>query len=169
MTEAEEREYLIDLLFESARWKVDHDEVLNGLELEIRDRIRRLSGVNTIDEEGLCQSDLPDNLPAEDEALTGADYQALEAARLNEHIASVENVSNARSKWERDKVRVNIDGKHVWKKRSECVRQPRDNSKGGAPWKWVWLGASSPTVDKNLPTKAEQEEAMWAEHEQEGK
>lgn len=158
MTADEEREYLIDLLFESARWKVDHDEVLNGLELEIRDRLRRLSGVNTIDEEGLCQSDLPDNLPAEDEALTGADYQALEAARLNEHLASVENVNNARSKWERDKVRVNIDGKHVWKKRSECVRQPRDNSKGGAPWKWVWIGGPQ---DK----KKQEEEAMWTEHE----
>lgn len=149
MTELEEREYLIDLLFESARWKVDHDEVLNGLELEIRDRLRRLSGVNTIDEEGLCQSDLPDNLPAEDEALTGG-----------EHIASVEKVREARSKWERDKVRVYIDGKHVWKPRAQCLKQPRDNSKGGAPWKWVWLGPQD---------KQKQCDAMWAEHEQEDK
>lgn len=154
MTELEEREYLIDLLFESARWKVDHDEVLNGLELEIRDRLRRLSGVNTIDEDGLCQSDLPNNLPAEDESLTG-----------DEHLASVEKVSEARSKWERGKVRVFIDGKHVWKPRSQCVKQPRDNSRGGCAWKWVWINPSSPTVDKNLPTKSEQEEAMWAEHE----
>jgi len=154
MTASEEREYLIDLLFESARWKVDHDEVLNGLELEIRDRLRRLSGVNTIDEDGLCQSDLPNNLPAEDEALTG-----------DEHLASPGKVDDARRKWEKEKVRVYIDGKHVWKRRSECVRQPRDNSKGGGPWKWVWVDPNSPTVDKNLPTKDEQVEAMWAEHE----
>ena len=88
MTADEEREYLIDLLFEGTRWKVDHDEVLNGLELEVRDRLRRLSGVNTVDQDGLCQSDLPDNLPAEDEALTGA-----------EHLASVEKVSDARKQW----------------------------------------------------------------------
>ena len=134
MTESEEREYLIDLLFESTRWKVDHDEVLNGLEIEVRDRLRRLSGVNTVDQDGLCQSDLPDNLPAEDENLTG------------EHLASVEKVSDARSKWERDKVRVNIDGKHVWKPRAECEKQLRDNSKGGPAWKWIWIGPRLPSA-----------------------
>lgn len=149
MTENEEREYLIDLLFESTRWKVDQDEVLNGLELEVRDRLRRLSGVNTVDQAGLCQSNPSDNLPAEDEALTGA-----------EHLASPGKVDEARKKWEKDKIRVYIDGKHVWKKRSECVKQPRDNSKGGAPWKWVWLGPQD---------KKAQEDQMWAEHEQEGK
>ena len=111
--------------------------------MEVEERIHNLiNGVTPEpDENGLIQSSIhPDNLPAEDEALTGADYQALEASRLNEHLASVEKVKDARSKWERGKVRVFIDGKHVWKKRSECVKQARDNSKGGAPWKWVWLG-----------------------------
>lgn len=145
MTENEEREYLIDLLFESTRWKVDQDEVLNGLELEVRDRLRRLSGVNTVDQAGLCQSNPPDNLPAEDEALTGA-----------EHLASPGKVDEARKKWEKDKIRVYIDGKHVWKPRAQCLKQPRDNSKGGAPWKWVWLGPQD---------KKAQEDAMWAEHE----
>ena len=149
MTSSEEREYLIDLLFEGTRWKVDKDEVLNGLELEIRDRLRRLSGVNTIDEDGLCQSELPDNLPAEEEKLTGT-----------ENTESVDRPSNRwkkQIKWRADKVRVFIDGKHVWKPREECVKQPRDNSKGGPKWTWKWIGPQ----DK----KAQEEEAMWAEHE----
>lgn len=145
MTENEEREYLIDLLFESTRWKVDQDEVLNGLELEVRDRLRRLSGVNTVDQAGLCQSNPPDNLPAEDESLTS-----------DEHLASPGKVDEARKKWEKEKVRVYIDGKHVWKPRAQCLKQPRDNSKGGAPWKWVWIDPNSPTVGKNLPSKTEQ-------------
>lgn len=150
MTPSEEREYLIDLLFESARWKVDHDEVLNGLELEIRDRLRRLSGVNTVDQDGLIQSDLPDNLPAEDENLTGG----------GEHIASPEKVEKAwqkQWKWKMDKVRVHIDGKVVWKPKDQCTREPRDNSHGGPKWQWVWHDPNSPTVGENLPTKSEYE------------
>lgn len=138
--------YLIDLLRESTKWNVDQGD--DAIRLEIDLRINTiLNGEEPTDTE-------PNNLPAEAEALTGA-----------EHLASVEKVSEARSKWERDKVRVYIDGKHVWKPRAQCVKQPRDNSKGGAPWKWVWIDPNSPTVDKNLPTKSEQEEAMWAEHE----
>lgn len=152
MTPSEEREYLINLLFESARWKVDHDEVLNGLELEIRDRLRRLSGVNTIDEEGLCQSDLPNNLPAEDEALTGADYQALEADKLNEHLSSKEKTKR---KWASKRVRVVIDGKPTWKLRSECHKEVMPGWQ--TKMHWVWNGSDD---------KQEQCDAMWAEHEQ---
>lgn len=169
MTDTEERLYLETLLLESARWRVSEDDVYSPIEREIMDRLRRLNGIDTVDDNGYVQSDLPNNLPAEDEPLTSADFQALEAARLNEHLASVEKVKNARSKWERDKVRVYIDGKHVWKPRAECMRQLRDNSKGGPAWKWVWVGKTPTTVGENLPTKAEQCDAMWAEHEQEGK
>lgn len=147
MTSSEEREYLIDLLFEGTRWKVDKDEVLNGLELEIRDRLRRLSGVNTIDEDGLCQSELPDNLPAEEEELTGSEY-----------IDSPEKSDNARSKWERNKVRVYIDGRHVWKPREQCVKQPRDNSKGGPAWKWKFVGPQGNEVNKLS-------DELWEAHE----
>ena len=161
MTENEEREYLIDLLFESTRWKVDQDEVLNGLELEVRDRLRRLSGVNTVDQAGLCQSNPPDNLPAESEALTNEDFKALEAARLNEHLASPEKVDDARKQWESSKVRCSENGRLVWHPRSECRKVPRDNSKGGPAWKWQWMGPQ----DK----KAQEEEQMWAEHENSNK
>lgn len=145
-----ELEYLIDLLREASKWNVDQGD--DALRCEVDLRISTiLNGEEPTDAE-------PDNLPAEDEALTGA-----------EHLASPGKVDEARKKWEKEKVRVYIDGKHVWKPRAQCLKQPRDNSKGGAPWKWVWIDPNSPTVDKNLPTKSEQVEAMWAEHEQEGK
>ena len=160
MTENEEREYLIDLLFESTRWKVDQDEVLNGLELEVRDRLRRLSGVNTVDQDGLIQSDLPDNLPAEEENLTGS----VEAAKLNEHLLNnghlpdPEKAAKAVSDWKAKRVRCQENGHPVWHLRSECVKEPRDNRNGGPRWTWKWIGPQD--------NKAQEEEAMWAEHEQ---
>lgn len=152
MTKQEELNYLFGILSEASKWVASADDDRDLVRMEVEERIHNLiNGVVPVpDENGLIQSSIhPDNLPAEDEALTGG-----------EHIASVEKVREARSKWERDKVRVYIDGKHVWRKRSECVRQPRDNSKGGAPWKWVWIGPQD---------KQKQCDAMWAEHEQEGK
>ena len=152
MTKQEELNYLFGILSEASKWTASPDDNRDLVRMEVEERIHNLINgvVPEPDENGLIQSSIhPDILPAEDEALTGG-----------EHIASVEKVREARSKWERDKVRVNIDGKHVWKPRSQCVKQPRDNSKGGAPWKWVWIGPQD---------KKAQEDQMWAEHEQEGK
>lgn len=56
MTEAEERLYLEELLLESTRWIRDPDESLTGVELEIRDRLRKLNGIDTVDKNGLAQS-----------------------------------------------------------------------------------------------------------------
>ena len=155
MTSSEEREYLIDLLFEGTRWKVDKDEVLNGLELEIRDRLRRLSGVNTIDKDGLCQSELPDNLPAE-ENLTGYDYQAPDAAKLNNgHLPDPKKAAKAVNEWKSKRVRCQENGHPVWHLRSECIKEPRDNRNGGPRWTWKWIGPQD---------KKKQCDDMWAEH-----
>lgn len=56
MTEAEEIRYLSDLLLQASRWERSEGEVLSGLELEVQDRMRRLTGVETVDENGMCQS-----------------------------------------------------------------------------------------------------------------
>lgn len=56
MTEAEEIRYLSDLLLQASRWERSEGEVLSGLELEVQDRMRRLTGVDTVDENGMCQS-----------------------------------------------------------------------------------------------------------------
>lgn len=157
MTEREkiEREIILDILAESSKWRIsEEDQNDDCIRLEVMDRARRLLlGTETVDANGYAQSHPEVEVSP---VLREDDYKALEAARLNEHLASVEKVTDARSKWERSKVRVFIDGKHVWKPRAECVKQPRDNSKGGAPWKWVWLGPQD---------KKAQEDQMWAEHE----
>lgn len=144
MTEREkiEREIILDILAESSKWRIsEEDQTDDCIRLEVMDRARRLLlGTETVDANGYAQS-----------------HPEVEVARMNEHLASVEKVMKARSKWERDRIRVNIDGKLVWKPRAQCVRQPRDTSKGGAPWKWVWI---------NPQDKQGQCDVMWAEHEQ---
>ena len=56
MTVQEELRYLSDLLLQASRWERSEGEVLSGLELEVQDRIRRLTGVETVDENGMAQS-----------------------------------------------------------------------------------------------------------------
>ena len=128
-----ELEYLIDLLREASKWNVDQGD--DALRLEVDLRINNILNSVEVEGETVVQGE-----PEVSPVLTEDDYKALEAIKLNEHLASVEKVNESRSKWERGKVRVFIDGKHVWKPRSECAKQPRDNSRGGCAWKWVWLG-----------------------------
>lgn len=56
MTDQEQLRYLSDLLLQASRWERSEGEVLSGLELEVQDRMRRLTGVDTVDENGMCQS-----------------------------------------------------------------------------------------------------------------
>lgn len=58
MTTQEEMAYLAELLLQASRWERSEGEVLSGLELEVQDRIRRLSGINTEDSNGRVQSEL---------------------------------------------------------------------------------------------------------------
>lgn len=152
MTSHEELTYLFGILSEASKWSASPDDQRDLVRMEVEERIHNL--INGIepepDENGYIQSSIhPDNLPAEQENLTGSEY-----------IDSPEKSDNARSKWERNKVRVYIDGRHVWKPREQCVKQPRDNSKGGPAWKWVWIEPQD---------KKEQCDAMWAEHENSNK
>lgn len=147
MTKQEELTYLFGILSEASKWTASADDNRDLVRMEVEERIHNLiNGVVPVpDENGAIQSSIyPDNLPDEQENLTGSEY-----------IDSPEKSDNARSKWERNKVRVYIDGRHVWKPREECVKQQRDNSKGGPAWKWVWIGPQD---------KKAQEEQMWAEH-----
>lgn len=61
----DERLYLTDLLLEASRWKVSEGEPLNGLELEVRDRLRRLCGIETRDENDFVQSDISEYVEKE--------------------------------------------------------------------------------------------------------
>lgn len=156
MTEREkiEREIILDILAESSKWRItEDDQDEDCIRLEVMDRARRLLlGVETVDANGYAQSH-PDNLPSEEENLTGSDYQAPEPG----HLPDPERAKKTINEWKNKRVRCYENGHHVWHLRSECVKQPRDNSKGGPKWTWKWIVPQ----DK----KAQEEEAMWAEHE----
>lgn len=73
----------------------------------------------------------------------------------NEDLESPEN----REKWKADKVRCQENGKVVWRPLSQCHKEKLfPNNPKAKKFRWVWDGPQ----DK----KAQEEEQMWAEHEQ---
>lgn len=107
MTEAEERLYLEELLLESARWTRDPDEPYSSIELEVRDRLRRLNGVDTVDSSGMAQSVVERGLAK------------LQAKNKNTHVGQV---------------RVCINGKPKWFPESMCMQIPFPKSKTKLKW-----------------------------------
>ena len=161
MTKQEELTYLFGILSEASKWTASADDDRDLVRMEVEERIHNLiNGVVPVpDENGLIQSSIhPDNLPAESEALTGSDYQAIEDAKLNNgHLPDPKKAAKAVNEWRSKRVRCQENGHPVWRLRSECVKEPRDNRNGGPRWTWKWIGPQD---------KKEQEEQMWAEHEQ---
>ena len=148
MTSHEELTYLFGILSEASKWASAHDDP-DSVRMEVEYRIRNLiSGV--VSEH--------DNLPAEEENLSGSEYQATESEKLNNgHLPDPKKAAKAVNEWKSKRVRCQENGHPVWHLRSECVKEPRDNRNGGPRWTWKWIGPQ----DK----KAQEEEAMWAEHE----
>ena len=153
MTPSEERQYLSELCLEAARWRVDHDDPCCALELEVRDRLRRLNGIETVDENGEVQGEVEVS-----PVITEDDYKALEAAKMNEHLASPQKVEKAKEKWKQGRVRCQENGKPVWRLESECHREKLfPNNPTAKKFRWVWDGPQD---------KQSQMNAMWEEHEQ---
>lgn len=110
MTEAEERLYLEELLLESARWTRDPDEPYSSIELEVRDRLRRLNGVNTVDSTGTAQS-------------------VVERGLLRQQ-AKKKQSDHGHS----NHVRVYVDGKPKWFPKDMCIQVPFARSRTGYKW-----------------------------------
>ena len=147
MTKQEELNYLFGILSEASKWASAHDDP-DSVRMEVEYRIRNL--INGVVQEH-------DNLPAEEENLTGSGYQATEDAKLNNsHLPDPDKAAKAVNEWKSKRVRCQENGRPVWHLRSECVKEPRDNRNGGPRWTWKWIGPQD---------KKEQEEQMWAEHE----
>ena len=147
MTAHEELTYLFGILSEASKWASANDDP-DSVRMEVEYRIRNFIS-------GVAQE--PDNLPAEEENLTGSDYQANKSSKLNSHLPDPDKAAKAVNEWRSKRVRCQENGHPVWHLRSECVKEPRDNRNGGPRWTWKWIGPQ----DK----KAQEEEAMWAEHE----
>ena len=158
-----EREIILDILAESSKWRITEDDQNEDcIRLEVMDRARRLLlGVETVDANGYSQSH-PDNLPAEEEPLTGSDYQALEAAKLNGHLDNGHlpdpgKAAKAVSEWKAKRVRCQENGHPVWRPLSQCHKEKLfPNNPTAKKFRWVWDGPQD---------KKEQCDAMWAEHE----
>ena len=147
MTSHEELTYLFGILSEASKWSASPGDDRDFVRMEVEERIRSL--INGVVQEH-------DNLPAEEENLTGSDYQATEDAKLNNgHLPDPKKAAKAVNEWKSKRVRCQENGHPVWHLRSECVKEPRDNRNGGPRWTWKWIGPQD---------KKEQEEQMWAEH-----
>lgn len=148
MNTNEERLYLEELLFESTLWRgVEQDSPYSPIELEIRSRLHRLSSADEVQVQA-------DPTPEQDIVI-----QAIEASRMNEHLEEKKKqkqYTEAKKEWGRDRVRVFIDGKPVWKPREFCCKVKRDNSKGGLPWTWKFVGPQD--IDKLS-------DELWKDHE----
>ena len=152
MTKQEELNYLFGILSEASKWTASPDDPRDLVRMEVEERIHNL--INGIepepDENGLIQSSIhPDNLPAEEEELTGTEY--------TESVDRPSNRWKKQIKWRADKVRCSENGRLVWHPMSECHKEKLfpDNPES-KKFKWIWDGPQ----DK----KAQEEEAMWAEH-----
>ena len=132
-------------------WRLSEGDERDTLRLEIQDRLRRLNGVETEDENGYVQSEPVEVSPV---------LKDIEAAKLNDHLASPDKAAKAVNTWKAKRVRCQENGHPVWHLRSECIKEPRDNRNGGPAWTWKWIGPQD---------KKKQEDAMWAEHEKTNK
>ena len=147
MTRQEELTYLFGILSEASKWTASPDDDRDLVRMEIEERIYNLiNGVEPEpDENGFIQSSIhPDNLPAEEENLTGSDCQAPKAAK------SV-------SEWRSKRVRCQENGHPVWRPLAECHKEKLfPNNPNAKKFRWIWDGPQD---------KKEQCDVMWTEHE----
>lgn len=158
MTPQEERQYLCELIMSASEWRISEGDDTDALRLEIQDRLRRLNGIDTVDENGYAQSGSVDISPV----ITEDDYKALEAARLNEHLDEKREKNKIlKEHWKADKVRCMENGRVVWHPKTDCHKEiiPGFNKK----WRWVWNGNK-----ESENAKKDQIEEMWNQHDSEG-
>lgn len=121
MTPQEERQYLCELILASSTWRISEGDETDAIRLEVQDRLRRLNGVNTVDENGFAQSE------------PKIDIQLAEAGRA---IEPIDKHKAAKERWKADKVRVRIGGKIIWKPRVDCHMELMPGSKTKKHWVW---------------------------------
>lgn len=116
MTDQEELRYLSLLCLEAARWKVSESEELCPLELEIKDRLARLTGGSSVNVEGVPSTEVEE-----------AQEKPKEAPKPKSRRSTF---------WTRRKsqthVRIKENGHTIWIPREEAVQVPARNGK----WKW---------------------------------
>lgn len=109
LSEAEELNYLTDLLLAASQWQCSENEPLSPLQLEIKDRIARLTGQQSINVEGVPSDKVQSKS-------NDKDYEY-------------------KTKWASNRVRVKMpDGTYQWHLKDECEKIPVHGQNG--KWKW---------------------------------
>ena len=158
MTNQEELLYLLDLTMQATLWRInnDSDEQRTPLEIEVMSRIERLkqgAEPKTVVRPGVFVDKV-------EEPLNEDDYKALEAAHLNEHLASPNKVREAKERWKKGRCRVIVNGKSTWKLESDCHKEiiPGFEKK----WHWVWNGSDDKKLQENVNKLSDE---FWEAHE----
>ena len=113
MTNQEELQYLLGIVLEASKWRISEGDDTDTIRLEVQDRIRRLSGQNTIDKDGLCQSE-PEQEPEK---------------------APVRTKSLKSKEWMKGRVHVKFDdGNYHWCKAEHCEKVPRPTQPYLSKW-----------------------------------
>lgn len=109
MTPQEEIYYLTDLLLEATRWQCSEGERLDPLQLEVKDRLARLTGQPSVNVEGVPSDKV-------------------------EHKSNDKDYVY-KAKWASARVRVKMpDGSYEWHLKDECEKIPVPGQNG--KWKW---------------------------------
>lgn len=112
-SKTEELNYLTDLLISSSQWQCSENEPLSPLHLEVKDRIRRLTGQQTINVVGIPSNQV-------------------------EQSVSKPTTESPKDTWTHERVRVRFsDGKQHWAKREHCKKVQRTDRPN--LWKWEIL------------------------------
>ena len=162
MTNQEELTYLFGILSEASKWTASPDDDRDLVRMEVEERIHNLINgvVPEPDENGLIQSSIhPDNLPAEEDNLTGSDCQAPESSKLNVHLPDPGKAAKAVNEWKSKRVRCQENGHPVWRLLCQCHKEKlfpdNPNSK---KFRWVWDGSQDKEVNKLS-------DELWEAHE----
>lgn len=118
-----ELNYLLDLVMEASKFKIEDGQ--DAIRLEVESRIDRILNPEESEEtEEAAEESAPD---------PGATDDFLEKKRIQNR--------RAKEKYNKKNVRVILDGKPVWKSREECHRELRFPDKPECTsFKWVWDG-----------------------------
>lgn len=111
MTEEQRTElnYLLDIVLESSKWVRTPDDDRDPIRIEIEHRINSITGRQDSRDEDLEQEE-----------------------------ANPEYWTQAKRNYTKTRVRVKVDGKNVWKPRSECRKEVMPGWK--TKMHWVWYG-----------------------------
>lgn len=116
MTNQEELQYLLGIVLEASKWRISEGDDTDTIRLEVQDRIRRLSGQNTTDENGYNQSEpVPEQQEHEE--------------------APVRTKSLKSKEWMKGRVHVKFaDGQYHWCKAEHCEKVPRPTQPYLSKW-----------------------------------